>query len=144
MSSSSSLISLPDSYPTYQFALTTIATIYAALFVSISNHTVFKPKLEHIFQHSNIHSISLHQFLIDLMSNLTHLTFLLVSLFFFQDDNALSVIIYSDMSWSGLFLAIVAFKAIGFKEEANFKLMLMKSVVFLILAYCTIFVHYVT
>ena len=62
----------------------------------------------------------------------------------FQDDNSLSVIIYSDMSWSGLFLAIVAFKAINFKEEPNFKLMLLKNILFLLLAYFTISFHYVT
>jgi len=48
------------------------------------------------------------------------------------------------MSWSGLFLAIVAFKAINFKEEPNFKLMLLKNILFLLLAYFTISFHYVT
>jgi hypothetical protein len=50
--------------------------------------------------------------------------------------------IYSDISWVGLFLCLVAFKALSPKEEPNFKLFLLKNVVFLCLVYTVIGGHY--
>ena len=139
---SDSFLSLPDSYPTYQMVLATLGTIYAALFVTTSNHFVFKPKIEHLFQNSSINSSILYQFLVDVLTNLTTLTFILSSLFFFKDDNSLSVMIYTDMSWSGIMLAIVAFKGVSFKEEPNMRLMILKNVVFLGLIYVVVSLHY--
>ena len=139
---SNSFLSLPDSYPTYQIVLATLGTIYTALFVTTSNHFVFKPKIEHLFQQSSINSSILYQFLVDVLTNLTTLTFILSSLFIFQDDNSLSVMMYTDMSWSGIMLSIVAFKALPFKEEPNIRLMILKNVVFLGLIYAVVSIHY--
>ena len=108
----------------------------------ISNHFVFKAKVESIFEHSTIRSTLLYQFLIDALSNLPQLTFILSSLLFFKDDNSLSTMIYSDMSWVGIFLSIVAFKNIMSSEENNSRIMLLKSVIFLVLVYLTIAFHY--
>jgi len=41
--------SVLDSYETYQIVLGTVGTIYASFFVKISNHYIFKPKIEHFF-----------------------------------------------------------------------------------------------
>ena len=112
---SNSFLNLPDSYPTYQIVIATLGTLYAALFVTTSNHFVFKPKIEHLFQHSSINSTILYQLLVDILSNLTSLTFILSSLFFFKSDNSLSVMVYTDMSWSGVMLGIVAFKMLPLK-----------------------------
>ena len=141
---SDSLLSLPSSYPTYQLVLATIATTYAAIFVATSNHFVFRPKIESIFQNSSISSSSLYQFLIDFLSNMSTLTFILCSLFIFKEDNALSVMVYTDMSWSSLMLGIVAFKVIQSKEEPNLGLMLAKNIAFLVMIYLLITFHYAT
>lgn len=43
--SESAVLALPNSYEPYQIVLLSLATLYAALFVKISNHYVFKPKI---------------------------------------------------------------------------------------------------
>jgi len=53
--------------------------------------------------------------------------------------------IYSDISWSGLLVAVLAFRGILQKEEeSNWKLMLIKNIVFLIIIYVTIVGHYLS
>lgn len=140
--SDNSVLELPESFQPYQVVLLWIGTIYVSLFVMVSNHFVFKPKVEHFFEGSIIHSTTLYQFLVDVLTNLTHLTFLLCSLIFLKDDNSLSVMLYSDTSWTSLFLCLVAFKGLSAKEEPNYKLMLLKNVIFLVLGYVAIGCHY--
>jgi hypothetical protein len=135
---------MPNSYETYQMALCLLGAVYAALFVMISNHFVFKPKVEGLFQHSSISSGALYQFLVDVLTNLSQLTFVATSLLVFADDNALSVMLYSDISWSGLFLGVVAFRGLRAREEPNSRLMLLKNVVFLGLGYAAVAIHYAT
>lgn len=141
--SENSVLELPQQFQPYQIVLLWMGTIYASLFVMVSNHFVFKPKVEHFFEGSAIHSTALYQFLVDVLTNLTHLTFLLCSLVFLQDDNSLSVMLYSDISWASIFLCLVAFKGIAAKDEPNFTLLLLKNVVFLGLSYVVIGGHYV-
>ena len=91
-----------------------------------------------------MNSPAFYQFLIDVITNLTHLTFIITSLLFIKDDNCLSVMVYSDMSWSGILMCVVAFKGLALKEETNTRLMFIKNVVFLILVYLVVTAHYVT
>ena len=98
----------------------------------VSNHYVFKPKVEQFFLQSSITSQALHQFLIDFLTNLSPLTFLVSTLLLMNTDSALSVMIYSDISWSGLLVAFLAFRGVLQKDEENdWKLMLIKNVIFL-------------
>ena len=112
---SEAIIVLSDSYATYELVLAFAATIYVALFVATSNHYVLKPKIEHYLQRSLLSS-ALLQFLIDLLSNLTHLTLILSSILLLRDDNVLSVMIYSDMHWCGIMLAMISFKGLLLRE----------------------------
>lgn len=43
--SESPVLELPNSFEPYQIVLLSLATLYGALFVKISNHYVFKPKI---------------------------------------------------------------------------------------------------
>lgn len=140
--SESSVLELPSSFETYQIVLLSITTLYAALFVMISNHYVLKPKIERLFQESSIRSTVLYQFLADFLTNLTQLTFIMASVLFLNDDNAVSVIIYSDVSWCGIMMCVVAFKGLSPREDPNYQLLFLKNVVFLALVYVLIGSHY--
>jgi hypothetical protein len=111
----------------------------------VSNHYVFKPKVEQFFLQSSITSQALHQFLIDFLTNLSPLTFLVSTLLLMNTDSALSVMIYSDISWSGLLVAFLAFRGVLQKDEENdWKLMLIKNVIFLAMIYGIIAGHYLS
>ena len=141
MSQSSTLV---NQYETYQIALVTLGTVYAAIFVKISNHYVFKPKIENFFLESIIASKTFFQLLVDFLTNLTQLTFIAFSILVMQSDDSLAVIVYSDMSWCGLLLSLVSFKAVLAKQEPNIHLLIAKNVTFLILVYLSIVFHYAT
>ena len=59
-----------------------------------------------------------------------------------SSDDSLAVMIYSDMSWCGLLLALVSFSAVSNKEGPNNRLLTAKNVVFLVLAYALVVFHY--
>jgi hypothetical protein len=86
----------------------------------------------------------LHQLLIDVVTNLPQLTFLTCTIVISNSDSALSVVIYSDIAWSGLYVGVLAFRGLFGKEVGNWKLMLIKNIIFLGMIYATIAVHYLT
>lgn len=82
--------------------------------------------------------------MIDLITNLPLLSFLICTLVVNTSDSSLSVVVYSDMSWSGLYVGMLAFRTQYKREVGNWKLMLIKSVSMLGLIYGSIAAHYLT
>lgn len=119
-------------------------TIYAGIFLMLSNHYIFRPKVEELLIHSSIQSKALSHLIVDCLSNLPQLTFLACTIAVSNSDSGLSVIVYSDLAWSGLYLGLLAFRGIANKEVGNWKLMLVKDIFFLGLIYATITLHYIT
>ena len=56
------------------------------------------------------------QLFVDFLTNLTQLTFIACSIFMLTSDDSLAVMIYSDMSWCGLILALVSFSSVSSKD----------------------------
>lgn len=109
----------------------------------ISNHYVLRPKVEQFLGHWS-QSGAGRQLLIDLVTNLPLLTFLACTLGVSSSDGGLSVVMYSDIGWSGLYVGVLAFRGGQRKEVGNWKLMLIKSISFLGLVYASIAMHYLT
>lgn len=144
MSMSTSFLGLPSAPPAYSLALALAGAVYGAVFLMLSNHYVFKPKVEQYLANSSLSSKASTQFLVDFISSLPHLTFILCSMVISNSDSALSVMVYSDLGWSGLYLGLLAFGGVGSKEGGNWRLMLLKNIVCLGLAYATIWLHYLS
>lgn len=123
--------------------LVIMAVTYAGCFLMVSNHYVFRPKVEEFLgQWSQLGAV--RQLLIDLVSNLPALSFLICTLAVSSSDSGLSVVVYSDIGWSGLYLGVLAFRKIHKKEVGNWKLMLIKSIALLGLVYACIALHYIS
>lgn len=120
-----------------------VATAYAGCFLMVSNHYVFRPKVEQ-FLGEWAQSGAGRQLLIDLVTNLPLLSFLVCTLLVNGSDSGLSVVVYSDMSWSSLYVGLLAFRSQQRREVGNWKLMLIKSILLLGLIYASIAVHYLT
>lgn len=71
---STALIPLPATYPSYQLICIPLLIAYAGVFVMISNHFVFKPKLELFFSEGRLSSVVGQQLLVDFLTNLPVLT----------------------------------------------------------------------
>ena len=81
----------------------------------LSNHYVFKPKVEQYLANSSANSKACTQFLVDFISNLPQLTFIICTIVISNSDSGLSVMVYSDLTWSGLYVGLLAFRGLGSK-----------------------------
>lgn len=143
MSAKASFLGVSSNSDVTTICFTIIATAYAGCFLMVSNHYVFRPKVEEFLgEWSQLGAV--RQLLIDLITNLPVLSFLICTLVVNASDSSLSVVIYSDMSWSGLYVGLLAFRTIHRREVGNWKLMLIKSVSLLSLIYGSITAHYLT
>ena len=124
-------------------SLVVVAAVYAGIFLMISNHYVFRPKVQE-FLGSWSQNGAGRQLFIDLLTNLPLLSFLICTLLVNNTDSGLSVIVYSDMSWSGLYVGLLAFRIVQKKEVGNWKLMLIKTISLLCVVYLTISVDYIS
>lgn len=50
--------------------------------------------------------------------------------------------VYSDISWSGIMMCVIAFKGLIPKEEPNYQILFLKNIAFLGLVYAVIISHY--
>ena len=124
--------------------VTLLGTLYAAVFLMVSNHYVFKPKVEQFLVQSDIESKALQQLIIDFLTPLPHLIFVMSTVLLQKNSHGLSVMVLSDSAWSGLLMAVIAFKEVNYKEEPNWQLLLIKNIVFVELVYGTILAHFLT
>jgi hypothetical protein len=115
MSISSNFLGVGQSLESYQIGITVAAAIYAGIFLMLSNHYIFRPKVEDALIHSSVQSKALQQLIIDFVSNLPQLTFLICTLTVSTSDSGLSVIVYSDVAWSGLYVGLLAFRILSSK-----------------------------
>ena len=109
----------------------------------VSNHYVFRPKVEEFLGLWSQNGAG-RQLFIDLLTNLPLISFLVCTLLVNNTDSGLSVIVYSDMSWSGLYVGLLAFRTLQKKEVGNWKLMLIKTISLLCIIYLTISIEYIT
>lgn len=141
---SNSFLGTPSNLEGYQIAAAIIAALYTGIFVMLNNQYVFRPKVEHFIAQSSLHSKALNQFIIDFVSNLPHFAFLICTILISSSDSCLNVLIFSDLGWSGLFVGLLAFRRTTEKETGNWKLMLCKNIILLVIAYLTISIHYIS
>jgi hypothetical protein len=143
MSAQVSFLGVSSQADATTIGLVVVATAYAGCFLMVSNHYVFRPKVEEFLgQWSQLGAV--RQLLIDLITNLPLLSFLICTLVVNASDSSLSVVVYSDMSWSGLYVGLLAFRTMHRREVGNWKLMLIKSISLLGLIYGSIAAHYIT
>ena len=142
MAEESEFLGMSGSFAPAITAVVLLATLYAGVYLMVSNHYVFKPKVENFLVNSSIESKALQQLIIDFLTTLPHLIFALCTVLLQRSNNGLSVMLLSDSAWSGLLMAVLAFKAVPYREEANWRLILVKNIVFLELIYATLAVHF--
>jgi hypothetical protein len=143
MSAPASFLGVTDDTDASTTAVVLAAAVYAGCFLMVSNHYVFRPKVEEFLGQWSRAGAG-RQLLIDLVSNLPLFSFLACTLAVSYSDSGLSVVVYSDIGWSGLYVGILAFKGSQHREVGNWKLMLIKSISLLGLVYAAIAVHYLT
>ena len=143
MSSSTSFLGISGDFEGYQIGFIIAGTVYLGFFLMIINHYVFKPKVEEIFVNSTVKSSVLNQILIDFIANLPQIIFIALSVLESKADTVLQVLIYTDTTWLTLYIGILAFKSIDTRQNGDWKLMLIKNIIFLGLAYLTITTHYI-
>lgn len=140
--SQAGLLSLSTELSTFQIVILIISTFYVGIYMIISNHFVFKPKIEEYFSHNQIQSKALYQFVLDFLTNLSQLTFILCALLIDQSDSPLRIMTFSDMSWTTLCIAIISFKCIKNTQEKHWPLFLKKNTIILSLIYVIAWAFY--
>lgn len=110
MSNPASFLGVSSQTDASKVALVLVSTAYAGCFLMVSNHYVFRPKVEEFLgQWSQLGAG--RQLMIDIVTNLPLLSFLICTLAISGSDSGLSVVVYSDMGWSGLYVGILAFRS---------------------------------
>lgn len=89
MSSSTSFLGISGDFESYQIGFIIAGTIYLGFFLMISNHYVFKPKIEELFVHSIFKSKVMNQLLIDCVANLPQIIFIALSVLESKTDTVL-------------------------------------------------------
>jgi hypothetical protein len=105
-------IKLPQSYELSEYILGPVMVTYFGLYVMISNHFIFKPKVEQILRKTMISSVALQQFIVDFLSNISIITFLFNEVILLNSDRGISVMIYNDMFWTGICMSILAYRSL--------------------------------
>ena len=124
--------------------LVPLATLYLGVFVILRNHYIMRPRIEGFLNNALIYSTLVRELIIDFISNLSSLAFLLSSIILTNKDHGLATIVLSDTFWAGLFFALVAAKNITLKPELTPKMkIIIKNGLFLCLSYGVIVYHYI-
>jgi len=89
MSSSTSFLGISGDFEGYQIGFIIAGTVYLGFFLMISNHYVFKPKVEELFVHSILKSRVMNQMLIDFVANLPQIIFIATSVLVSKNDTVL-------------------------------------------------------
>lgn len=89
-----------------------------------------------------INSKALYQFLIDALTNLSQLTYIVCTVLLDKSDQPLRIMTFSDMSWSVLCVGIISFKCFKSTEEKHWTLFIKKNTIMLTIIYLAIWIHY--
>ena len=89
MSSTTNFLGISGDFEGYQIGFIIAGTVYLGFFLMISNHYVFKPKVEELFVNSTLKSRVLNQLLIDFIANLPQIIFIALSVLESKADTVL-------------------------------------------------------
>ena len=117
---------------------------YCGIFVMLSNHYVLRPRVESLLSKVHITSNLVQEIIIDFMSNLSNLSFLLSSILMTNSDNGFSVVMIGDSMWAGILIAVITIKNFqDSPEDIPESKVIIKNAVMLCLCYAAILYHYI-
>lgn len=140
---SSIMIQIQSEYTLLAYVLLPMVTLYCGIYLNLSNHYVFRPKLLPFFERLSISSSLAIQVLMDIVSNLSFITYSCSSFLSSPTtDSPFRLVSIYSIYWLTIFMSIIMYIKIG-NDQSMSTIILCKNGIILVLGFGNLVYHYI-